>query len=89
MFAYYISSVGDLNGKMMLQVGVGERWSTFEPGTAPIFVHPDLDFHAINGDLFLRNITNVKLVQMTPGWKVMRPGVFILALNYKMVKELL
>lgn len=89
MYAYYIGSVGDLNGNMILQVGVGQLWSTFEPGTAPILVHPDLDFDSIWGDLFLRNDTTTNIVAMEPGEKIAHEGVFVLALNQKMAKELL
>ena len=89
MYVYYIGSVGDLNGKMLLQVGVGEDWSTFEPGTAPILVHPDIDFHALWGDLFLKNDNTTNIVAMEIGEKVAHEGVFVIAHNHKMVKELL
>lgn len=84
MYAYYV--IKDRLDR--LTVGLGSDWNTFTPGTAAIVVHPDLDFHAINGQMFLDNKEG-NLCRIQPGRKLTIPGLFILALNEKMAKELL
>lgn len=88
MFAYYISNVGNLNGEMLLQLGIGQNWETFEPGTAPIYVSPHLDYHTINGQMFLNNKV-ANLIECNEETRVGKSGVFILALNNKDAKEML
>ncbi|QHJ80062.1 MAG: hypothetical protein [Caudoviricetes sp.] len=84
MFAYWV--VRDKQG--YLNIGLGQNWSTFEPGTAPIYVHHLLDYHAINGQLFLDNKI-ATLVECKEEGTVVLNGVFVLALNHKDAMEML
>lgn len=89
MFAYWvISRYSQHQGKQVLELGLGQNWSTFEPGTARIYVHPHLDYHAINGQLFLDNKITT-LVECQDGFKLTHSGAFVLARNYKAAMELL
>lgn len=84
MYTYWVIR----NKQGYLELGLGQRWSTFEPGTTPIYVHPFLDFHAIDGQLFLDN-KKATLVKCKSEGEVTLGGVFILALNHKDAKEML
>lgn len=84
MFTYWVIR----NKQGYLELGLGQRWSSFVPGTAPIYVHPLLDFHAIDGQLFLDNKT-ATLVNCKSEGEVMLSGVFILATNYRDAREML
>ncbi len=89
MYAYFVRSTYDeRRGMQSIKLESGQHWPTFEPGTAAILVHPALDYHAIRGDLFLRNKLAI-LAKLKPDEKVTSSGVFILAHNYKMALELL
>ena len=89
MYAYWVASVYNRYTAMQeFQLGMGQRWDTFIPGTAVIIAHPNVDIHEIKGDLFLRNV-EANVVEYDIGDRVAHSGVFILARNFNDAKELL
>lgn len=89
MYAYYVlNTYNEHQGMQSVRLGIGERWSHFEPGTATIWVHPDIDFHTVRGDLFLRGKV-AKLMECPPNYQIKESGVFILARNYNDALKLL
>lgn len=72
-----------------IKLDSGVAWEVALTHGRPVLVHPDLDYHQIWGDLFLRNDTSTKLVALEPDEKVTEGGVFILARNFNDAKELL
>lgn len=89
MYAYYVMhAYNEHQGMKSVKLEVGQHWPTFEPGTATIWIHPDIDFHEVRGDLFLRGKT-AKLMECPPNYQIKESGVFILARNYRNALELL
>lgn len=89
MYAYYvIHAYNEHQGMKSVKLEVGQHWPTFEPGTATIWVHSDIDFHTVRGDLFLRG-KEAKLMECPPNYQIKESGVFILARNYRSALELL
>lgn len=89
MFAYYVQhAYNESLGMSSIKLVLGEHWPTFEPGTATIWVHPDIDFHTVKGDLFLRGKT-AKLMECPPNYQIKESGIFILAHSYSDALELL
>ncbi|UEN68800.1 gp4 [Shigella virus Moo19] len=89
MFAYFVRSTYDAyHGMLSIKLEVGQHWPTFEPGTAAIWVHPDIDFHEVQGDLLLRGKT-AKLMECPPNYRIKESGIFILAHSYSNALELL
>lgn len=89
MFVYkVISSHNPYLDTDSVKLQLGVKWSTFEPGTAAIWVHPELDFHYIRGQLFIDN-KQANLMECPPNYQIKEDGVFILAHNYNMALELL
>lgn len=89
MYAYYVRHhYVEPQGMKGVWLEPGEYWPTFEPGTATIWVHPDIDFHEVKGDLFLRD-KEAKLMECPPNYQIKESGIIILARNYKAALELL
>lgn len=89
MFVYWVASPYDERvGMSSIKMGCGTDWFTFEPGTATIWIHPDIDYHYIKGDLLIRGKI-AKLIECPDNYRIKERGVFILARNYKSALELL
>lgn len=88
MYAYYVNEVGTINGRKLLQLGAGRNWETFEPGTAPIYVSPFVDYHAVNGTLFLNN-KEATLIECKEEGVINTGDVFILAHCFPDAKKML
>lgn len=90
MYVYLVRSTrnGYWDNSPKLRLASGVNWSTFEPGTATIWVHPELDFHYVRGQLFLDG-KQANLMECPPNYRIKENGVFILAHNYDMALELL
>lgn len=89
MYVYYVISCYDsLLGMRSVRLKGGEAWSTFLNETTPVWVHPELDFHYIRGQLFIDN-KQANLMECPPNYRIKDNGVFILAHNYDMALELL
>lgn len=90
MYAYYVRSAYDeRKGMQSVKLESGIAWEICETNGNPVLVHPDIDYHAVWGDLFLRNDKTTNIVELEPDEKVYHSGVFILARNYKSALELL
>lgn len=83
MFIYWIHNnrVGEL------VVGPDMDWKTFTPGTAPVYLHPNLDYHFINGLCIIEG-KDIKLIPTEPGFKFTVGGYLLLAHNHKEAMEL-
>ena len=60
-----------LSGSGNLRIDGGIKWS-WEVGNnpdVPVYVHPDIDFHWLNGECLLRNKV-VNLIKVEPNGKV-------------------
>ena len=90
MYTYFVRSAYDESkGMQSIKLESGVAWEVSITRGKPVLVHPELDFHRIWGDLFLRNNKTTNVVALEPGEKVCHSGVFILARNYKEALELL
>lgn len=93
MFAFYViatnyAPIGSSVLPQRLNLDEGLEWNTFEPGTATIWIHPDIDYHYIRGDLLFRG-KEATLMECPPNYRIKEPGVYILAHNHKAAMELI
>lgn len=89
MFAYFVRSTYDeYKGMLSVKMESGQRWSTFEPGTATVWVHPDIDIHYVKGDLLMRG-KEARLMECPENYRIKESGIFILAHDYSSALELL
>lgn len=58
-----------------------------EPGTATIYVHPDIDYHYIQGECIILG-RKANLIECPDNYRIKVRGVYILARNYKAAMEL-
>lgn len=89
MYVYWVAYPYDERiGTSSIKMLSGTDWYKFEPGTATIYVHPDIDFHHIQGECIILG-KKAHLVECPANYRIKVRGVYILARNYKAALELL
>lgn len=89
MYVYWVASPYDERiGTSSIRMLPGTDWYKFEPGTATIYVHPDIDYHYIQGECIILG-KKAKLRECPDNYQIKEQGVYILAYNYKAALELL
>lgn len=89
MYVYWVASTYDERiGTSSIRMLPGTDWYKFEPGTAIIYVHPDIDYHYIQGECIILG-KRAKLRECPDNYRIKERGVYILARNYKAALELL
>lgn len=89
MYVYWVAySYDERIGTSSIRMLSGSDWYKFEPGTATIYVHPDIDYHYIQGECIILG-RKANLIECPDNYHIKVRGVYILASNYKAAMELL
>lgn len=89
MYVYWVAYPYDERiGTSSIKMLSGSDWYKFEPGTATIYVHPDIDYHYIQGECIILG-RKANLIECPDNYRIKVRGVYILARNYKAAMELL
>lgn len=88
MYVYWVAYPYDERiGTSPIKMLSGSDWYKFEPGTATIYVHPDIDYHYIQGECIILG-RKANLIECPDNYRIKVRGVYILARNYKAAMEL-